>query len=119
MAYGSYGQGESKCRSCGARIIFIKSTKGHFIPCNPTVTRYRKEDGGKEKIVLDTGEVVSCRTDIAPEEMDGVGYVSHFATCPNAKCTEKGSPEDKKQKALRLPGKAFHINGTAIIAWHL
>ncbi len=90
MAYGSYGQGESKCRSCGARIIFIKSTKGHFIPCNPTVTRYKKEDGGRDKIVLDTGEVVSCRTDIAPEEMDGVGYVSHFATCPNAKMHRKG-----------------------------
>ncbi len=90
MAYGCYSQGESTCRSCGARIVFIKSTKGRFIPCNPTVIRYKREEGGKEKVVLDTGEVVSCRTDISADEMDGVGYISHFATCPNAKAHRKG-----------------------------
>lgn len=90
MSYGNYGKSESRCRSCNARIIFIKSTKGRFIPCNPIVTRYKKEEGGKEKIVLDTGEVVSCRTGVSTEEMDGIGYVSHFATCPNAKMHRKG-----------------------------
>ncbi len=90
MAYGCYSEGESRCRSCGAKILFIKSEKGRFIPCNPTVTRYKMENGGKEKVVLDTGKVVSCRTDISAEEMDGVGYISHFATCPNAKVHRKG-----------------------------
>ena len=90
MAYGSCGQSESRCRSCNARIIFIKSIKGHFIPCNPTVTRYKLEEEGKEKVVLDSGEVVSCRTNISVDEMDGVGYISHFATCPNAKAHRKG-----------------------------
>lgn len=87
MVYGR--QSESRCRSCGARIIFIKSPKGRYIPCNPTVTRYKLEEGGKEKVVLDNGEVVSCRTDIHAEEMDGVGYISHFATCPNAHAHRK------------------------------
>lgn len=89
MAYGSYGQSESKCRSCGQRIVFIRSKKGHYIPCNPTVIRYKREEQGKEKIVLDTGEVVSCRTDVSPDESEGVGYISHFATCPNAKAHRK------------------------------
>ncbi len=91
MAYGASGQwSESRCRSCGARILFIKSTKGRFIPCDTLVTRYKREEGGKDKIVLESGEVVSCRTDISPEEADGVGYISHFATCPNAKAHRKG-----------------------------
>ncbi len=90
MAYGSYGQSESKCRSCGAKIIFLKTKKGHMMPVNPIITRYAKVDGGKEKIVLDNGDVVSCTTNVKAEDADGVGYVSHFATCPFAHKHRKG-----------------------------
>lgn len=90
MAYGSYGQTESKCRSCGARILFLTTKKGHKMPVDPTVTRYKRVEGGTERVVLDNGEVVACTTDIPAEESDGIGYVSHFATCPNAKAHRKG-----------------------------
>lgn len=90
MAYGSYGQKESKCRSCGARILFLKTEKGHMMPVDPTLVRYARTEGGSEKVVTDDGKVVSCTTNIAPEEAEGVGYVSHFATCPNAHKHRKG-----------------------------
>lgn len=96
MAYGSYGSTEAKCRSCGARIIFIKTKKGHMMPCNPTVTRYAKTEGGKEKVVLDNGEVVSCTTNISADEAEGVGYISHFATCPYANMHKKGKGKTRR-----------------------
>ena len=57
---GQFGQ----CKRCGARIVDFKKIKG-----------------GKERLVLQSGEVVAgerCRA----SEADGYGYISHFATCP-------------------------------------
>jgi len=51
----------SKCRSCGADIIWQQTQKSKNIPCDPKIL----------KIVTDEGEVVSGRS-------------SHFASCPHA-----------------------------------
>lgn len=42
------------------------------------------EDKGKDKIVTPEGDVVSCISGVNVDEADGYGYISHFATCPNA-----------------------------------
>lgn len=81
MAVGNFGQ----CGGCGCRILWIKTKAGKNMPCNPTMLNYRKERGGKEKIVTQEGEVVSGITGVSPEEADGIGYTSHFATCTQAK----------------------------------
>lgn len=52
----------SKCKGCGADIIWVKTKNGKSMPC----------DAKKQIIVTETGEVVS-------------GYTSHFATCPKSK----------------------------------
>ncbi|GFI46247.1 hypothetical protein IMSAGC019_01560 [Lachnospiraceae bacterium] len=81
MAIGNFGQ----CGGCGCRILWIRTKAGKNMPCNPTMLNYRKEPGGKEKIVTQDGEVVSGITGVSPEEADGIGYTSHFATCTQAK----------------------------------
>lgn len=81
MAVGDFGQ----CRGCGCRILWIRTKAGKNMPCNPTLINYRKEPGGKEKIVTQEGEVVSGITGVDQEEADGIGYISHFATCIQAK----------------------------------
>lgn len=50
------------------------------MPVNPELIDYKAASGGKERIVTPSGVVVAgerCRA----EEADGVGYISHFATC--------------------------------------
>lgn len=78
------------CRSCGAEILFIKLRSGRTMPLDAKPIPYRKEAGGKERLVTAGGEVVACTTKIRDGEADGRGYRSHFATCPSAQEWRKG-----------------------------
>lgn len=51
----------SKCKSCGAAIVWGKAAAGKAIPLDPAVL----------SVVTEAGEVVR-------------GRISHFATCPDA-----------------------------------
>ena len=53
---------QSKCKGCQADIVWIKTTNGKNMPCDPK----------KVVIVTENGETVS-------------GYISHWATCPQYK----------------------------------
>jgi hypothetical protein len=70
------------CRGCGAAIIWIRTPGGKSIPCDPEQILYRKQSGGGIKIVTPNGEVLSAELESNSNEADGIGYVSHFATCP-------------------------------------
>ena len=81
MKNGNYG----RCASCGQMIIWIKTQAGKNMPCNTEIVTYRKQKGGKEKIVTPNGEVYSGKiVDARTMDATGIGYISHFATCPNA-----------------------------------
>lgn len=70
----------SLCRSCNAKIIWITLTSGKKMPCNPEkVHSTEAEQGGV--IVTEDGKVVQIPHNIDP---DVHGYISHFATCPQA-----------------------------------
>lgn len=76
----------SKCRSCGAEIIWVKLKSGKVHPCNPGYWRY-KEDGGSDRLITSDGNVVAGTIVKFPEPKEmgfPKGMVSHFATCPNA-----------------------------------
>lgn len=74
-----------KCRSCGQQVIWIKTVAGKNMPCNPTLVTYKDQQGGKEKIVTPNGEVHSAEiVESGTPNATGIGYISHFATCPNA-----------------------------------
>ena len=75
---------KTTCRSCGAPIIFITSTKGHRIPCDAEPVTYWQNQKGSAKIVTPNGEVIGADLEGDPQEATGIGYISHFATCPNA-----------------------------------
>lgn len=74
----------TRCRACGAPIIWIKTASGKAMPCDAKPIVYRKEPGAKEKVVTPNGEVLSCVLDGPAEEMTGIGYIPHWATCPQA-----------------------------------
>lgn len=69
------------CKGCGKRIVWVKMKSGKNMPCDCSIVNYQKIDGGREKIVTQEGDVVSGITNVSPEESDGLGYISHFATC--------------------------------------
>lgn len=85
---GPAGAGEdggvamAKCRSCGAEIIWIK-TAASTMPCDPQPCYYKPDRQGAAMMVTQGGEVVRA-TLVDAARAVGVGYVSHFATCPDA-----------------------------------
>lgn len=74
----------AKCRSCGAPIIWIKTQGGKSMPCDPDLTMYWQKPGAAGKIVTPNGEVISCTFTGDMRHATGLGYVSHFSTCPHA-----------------------------------
>lgn len=75
---------KSKCRGCGASIVFVESVAGKMIPCDPKLIPYWGVQGGRHKIVTPNGEVVSAELRGEIDKATGIGYISHFATCPAA-----------------------------------
>ena len=71
----------TRCRYCGADIVFIRTRAGRLMPCDATVRTYWQQRGGRVKIVTPDGDVVSAELDGDPEHATGIGYIPHFATC--------------------------------------
>lgn len=80
-----------KCRNCGKQIVWIRTKAGKSMPCNPNLVSYRlPKDGekGKERLVLENGEVISA-VEVSSDEAEGTGYISHFSTCRNVVSSRK------------------------------
>lgn len=71
----------SKCRSCGASIIWLPTESGKKMPCDAKPIPYTEDPAGNLTLVTSDGRVVRAKADATS---DFVGYVSHFATCPDA-----------------------------------
>ena len=74
----------SKCKSCGADITWIRLQSGKLMPCNSRMKEYWQTPKGSKTIITPNGEVIKCETEGLPQTATGVGYESHFATCPAA-----------------------------------
>ena len=86
---------KSTCRGCGAPIVWIRTTAGKSMPCDAEPVLYKAREGAAGKIVTPNGEVLSCDLDVGPDEATGIGYISHFVTCPQAEqFRRKGAPKD-------------------------
>lgn len=84
----------TRCKSCGAEIVFIGTGGGNSIPCNAKTLPYWQAKDGKHRIVTPNGEVLSADLEGIPGAETGLGYVTHFATCPDAeKFRKKGKKE--------------------------
>ena len=74
----------AKCKGCGAKIIWIGTPGGKSIPCDPEQVMYWEKAKAKGKVVTPNGEVLSCEFSGDPNKATGLGYVSHWSTCPKA-----------------------------------
>ena len=73
----------TKCRKCGKDIEFIKLKSGKWNPVNPYLRSIIKGEG-KETLVTPDGEIIKGTFASMDEGANGVGYISHFATCSHA-----------------------------------
>lgn len=75
----------SKCKKCGAEIIWIRSTKtGKMMPLNAERNFITLDIAKGEAFVTDSGDVVRGHRTDDPEKAWGTARTSHFATCPFA-----------------------------------
>ena len=71
------------CKSCGAPIRWIKTVSGKSMPVDAQEVFFKA--GGKELFVTSSGAVIhGTRDEENPGTNTRIGYISHFATCPNA-----------------------------------
>ncbi len=76
---------QTVCKACGAAIVWIKTPAGKALPCDAGQRYYvEKPLTGTKKIVTKNGEVIACEYTDDLQKANGVGYVPHWATCPQA-----------------------------------
>lgn len=76
----------SKCKSCGANIIWIPTINGKAMPCDAKPIPYTEDPTGSLTLVTSDGRIVRAKADATSDQ---VGYISHFETCPNANAHRK------------------------------
>lgn len=88
----------TECRGCKAKIGFIKiAGKDKTMPVNAESVYYIQKAGGSQKIVTPNGEVLSAELTDDPQKATGIGYISHFATCPAADKFRNPRKSDRKK----------------------
>lgn len=70
------------CRRCGKKIIWIKTPGNKSMPCDPEPVTYWAVAGGHSRIVTPNGHVIACELNGSPDKATGIGYIPHWATCP-------------------------------------
>lgn len=89
----------TRCRACGARILFLKTASGKTMPVDEEGTFFLETENGPEMFVLGDGVTMRGQR-VSTEQMmdaDRFGYVSHFATCPAADQFRKPRKKDRKK----------------------
>ena len=61
--------------------MFVRMKSGKSMLVDTMFVNFKREPGGKDRIVLPSGDVLACTAWVTAEEADGYGYISHFATC--------------------------------------
>lgn len=75
----------TKCKACGAPIVWIKTISGKSMPCDASPQYYTQKSGcGSKKILTPNGVLISCEYTEDPQEATGTGFVPHWGTCPEA-----------------------------------
>ena len=105
-AGAAVGEGDemntSRCRGCGAEVIWIRTSMGKKMPVDPEPVWVLPETGGDSYVMPDgslvTGRRIGDAWDDDPDANVVECYISHFATCP-----EGGQFRNRKPRT-RAPG---------------
>ena len=87
----------TQCRWCGADIAFIKTIAGKSVPVDAECVSFSPNEKGPCLFVMPDG---TTKRGFKTNEEKGdseFGYVSHFATCPEAGKFRKARKSDRKK----------------------
>jgi len=84
------------CRGCKQEIGFIKTKGGKTMPVNTESMYFFPTEHGPELFVLPDGKVKRGRQMATQIDGAAIGYISHFATCPEADSFRKPRKKDRK-----------------------
>ncbi|MFV0352279.1 MAG: hypothetical protein ACK5JF_08240 [Oscillospiraceae bacterium] len=95
----------SKCKRCGRRIGWIRTTKGKPMPVEPYPLPYIESPAGTHRAVLLDGRVVSCEFLEDDAAAQGFGYKPHWAYCsdfdPAINTHVKGADKIARKKDIQ------------------
>lgn len=70
----------SKCKACGAEIVWIRMQTGRSMPCDEGLVPYKQCENGKDTVITQNGEAIRCRLQFEGIPT-GLARISHFSTC--------------------------------------
>lgn len=85
------------CRACGAPIGFIKTKAGKTVPVDEKSVNFLPDPEGKELFVLVDGSTQRGARVEEESNSSQIGFISHFATCPEADRFRKARKSDRKK----------------------
>lgn len=74
----------ARCKACGASIVWIATQAGKNMPCDAELFIYWEDKKGKHTIITPNGETVRANIEGDMRLATGIGYIPHWATCPQA-----------------------------------
>lgn len=70
-----------KCRACGASIVWIRTPRGKYMPCDEGDKDMRLDPDGSTKLVTIKGEVITGELVGSRDEGNAWGFTPHWQTC--------------------------------------
>ena len=96
----------TKCKSCGAPIVFITTLKNKQMPCNAETIHFLADITCRDSYITMSG--LTVRGKIVPPDTPNavVGYVPHWATCNNPDAFHaKEPPQPRDSNPPPAPNK--------------
>ena len=85
------------CRGCGKPIGFIKTVYGKTIPVDPDAFIYIPGHDGCDTFINADGTTERGWKAPYPAKDTKTGYISHFATCPEADSFRRPRKSDRRR----------------------
>lgn len=90
-----------KCRNCGKEIKFYTLPSGSKMPVDKERYFYKNAGRGKDRLAMLSGKgvrIISCTIcNYDDEEVQGFGFLPHFANCRKYKKLQESSSENLEQ----------------------
>lgn len=74
----------ARCKACGASIVWIATQAGKNMPCDAKQVAYWQNKQGESTVITPNGETIKCTLKTQRMPATGVGFIPHWATCPQA-----------------------------------